>query len=112
MTIVNCPHGCGGTVNTSKDNYCSSCRRDLCAVEIVIGESVESININPNEWPKGVDPMTARKASWCWAWFGPKGHRMRCRLPKNHKPEDEHDTHEEPLENSIIVSTKGELIKP
>jgi hypothetical protein len=103
MTIVKCPHGCGGTINTGTDNYCSFCRRDLASVEVVIPEDGDTHAF-------GIDPMTARKSSWCWEWFGPAYHRMRCRLPKGHSPLDKHDTHEEPLEDSIIINTEGDLI--
>jgi hypothetical protein len=102
VTIVKCPHGCGGTVNTAIDNYCNSCRRDLAAIEVIIPEDADSHDAD--------DPTVARKASWCWAWWGPKNHRMRCRLPRGHLPVNQHDTHEQPIEGNMIISTDGELI--
>ena len=95
MTIVVCPHGCGGTINTATDNFCRSCRRGLNETEIIWkGDTV-------------VESPVVRKLSWCWEWWGPAHHRMRCRLPLGH--DGEHDTHES-RGNSMIVTTDGEVI--
>ena len=83
MTIAACPQGCGGVVDTGKDEWCSSCRRYLNETRIP----------NPD---------------WCWVWWGPPHHRMRCRLPKGH--EGAHDTHEV-RENIISVSVSGETVQ-
>lgn len=96
MTIAPCPHGCGNYVNYADNlNYCPGCRRDLFVTGVLIPEDCDAND--PHNW----------KASWCWQWWGPMAHRMRCRLPKGH--EGSHDTHEE-REDSVIVSTAGELI--
>lgn len=65
MTVVNCD--CGGTVNTEVSPYCTGCR---CAL---------------NEQRVKVDPF------WCWEWFGPSFHRMKCRRRIGH--EGEHHDH-------------------
>lgn len=84
MTIVACPFGCGGFVNTASHNYCESCRRDLSCTEIVVAEHV------PEDDLRG---MLTRKASYCWEWFGPDWHRMKCRRSKGH--DGNHATHED-----------------
>jgi hypothetical protein len=108
MTIVPCPQGCGGYVNTAEDGYCKSCRRDLAATDVIIPESVEVEGREGWHRPLNVDPMTAHKESWCWEWFGPEDHRMRCRLPKGH--DGEHYTHER-RSAAAIVSTIGKRIR-
>lgn len=102
MTIAACPQGCGGYVNTAKENYCSWYRRDLSAVDLVIPEDANTENYGDSNC------MTVHKANWCWAWWGPSEHRMRCRLPKGH--EGGHDTHEEPSD-TISVSIDGQRVR-
>ena len=36
MTVMQCPHGCGGFVDTAKDSWCPSCRQYLNKVEVVL----------------------------------------------------------------------------
>ena len=97
---MNCPHGCGNLLTNALLGYCPSCRRSLASPpEIVIAEN-EATNAD------GRDPMVARKPSWCWQWWGPPDHRMRCRLPSGH--DGEHDTHEG--RDSMIVATDGKLV--
>lgn len=105
MTVIACPWGCGGSVDTGKYAYCPACRRPLNASAIVI----------PEEWPEDRlsdlgpnDCMVSYKLSWCWEWWGPPDHRMRCRLPKGH--DGEHDTHER-RSTTAIVSTDGQMVK-
>ncbi|KKK99419.1 hypothetical protein LCGC14_2632940 [marine sediment metagenome] len=88
MTITNCPHGCGGTVDTAIDDWCPSCRRDLNQTGALI-------------------QMEHSELGWCWEWWGPPNHRMRCRLPKDH---DGSHWDREIREDSIVVATDGEII--
>ena len=84
MTIAICPQGCGGVVDTDKDVWCPSCRRNLDEIQI---------------------PMP----DWCWEWWGPPHHCMRCRLPLGHT--GPHNTHEYRFgSESVIISVEGELI--
>ena len=92
MTVTPCPFGCGGIVNTETDDICPSCRRPLAVT------SLDWVNAN----------MENCRPGYCWAWWGPPNHRMRCRLPSGHT--GEHDTHETRRSGSIIVATDGELI--
>ena len=73
MTIMECPHGCGGVVDTGAKSNCAcmagrcpSCRRELNTVEIQL-------------------PGT------CWQWWGDSWHRMRCRKMAGHS--GAHSTH-------------------
>jgi len=79
MTIINCPQGCGGTVDTAMHTRCPSCRRDLNSQQIQ---------------PEGS----------CWLWWGPPDHRMRCRKPANHK--GCHSTHNDCGEMNPITGWK------
>lgn len=108
MTVMACPHGCGGFVDTGKDDWCPSCRRGLNETEVVIPDDEQKSERdafgNP-EYP-GASPAQ-RKAAWCWQWFGSARHRMRCRLPTGHT--GEHFDHEErrPIGSTLIVATDG-----
>src|SRR6266853_787661 len=100
MTIIACPHGCGGFVDTAKDDGCPSCRRGLNETEVLIDERASRDDAQP----------TDRKPSWCWQWFGPSHHRMRCRLRAGH--EGEHFDHEEwPTMRTVSVATDGRVIQ-
>ena len=99
MTIIECPHGCGGFDDTSKGSQCHSCRRDMGTVDIMIPEDEEEV-----ECPDGIGycypqsdgcggGMILRKPSWCWEWHGPTDNRWRCRRAKGH--DGEHDSHED-----------------
>ena len=96
MTIVECPHGCGGTVDTDVGNDCLSCRRGIDEIEVMIA---------PDE--KAESPVR-RRPTWCWEWWGPANHRMRCRLPSGH--DGEHWDHES-RDGSMIVAVNGEKIR-
>jgi hypothetical protein len=107
MTIVTCPHGCGGTINTATQLGCPNCRRGLNETEVVLSEyAIKIEGVWGWEYPDA-SPVQ-RKLSWCWEWWGPSHHRMRCRLPKNH--DGKHWHHEERHECKI-VSIGGEWVK-
>lgn len=77
MTVIVCPAGCGGIINTEVSQECSSCR------------------LPTNEQRVKVDP------DWCWEWFGPYHHRMKCRRRKGHG--GEHHDHSD--DDDFDVST-------
>src|SRR5712675_2356179 len=104
MTVIACPHGCGGIVNTAKSPWCESCRRGIHETDVILPEYV---HFDPYD-PAGEIPPAHHKLSWCWQWWGPAHHRMRCRLPKGH--DGPHDCHEERDEDCISVSTDGALV--
>lgn len=106
MTVIQCPHGCGGTVDTTKEMDCPSCRRGLNETEVVLAEDCPTEETYWGPRYVGSSP-TSRKLSWCWEWWGPADHRMRCRLPKGHS--GEHHDHEQ-RSNSMIISTDGDLV--
>lgn len=74
QTGIVCPGGCGGFLNVG-DSYCRSCR------------------CGPNEQRIKTDP------NWCWEWFGPMIHRMKCRRHNGH--EGEHYDHPDSEQNNI-----------
>lgn len=94
--LFRCPHECGGT--TKSEDYCPSCRRGTFEIEVVVAEDAECHS--PVE----------RKMSWCWVWYGPEDHRMRCRLPKEHA--NDHDCREanDPHKHYAIISNDGKRI--
>lgn len=96
MTIIACPHGCGGVCDTARDSWCPSCRRGLNETEVVVSAA------------QTIQGPTERKESWCWSWFGPADHRMRCRLPQGHA--SDHDCKEDRQPGEISVSTTGQLV--
>jgi hypothetical protein len=88
MTVISCPQGCGGVVDTAYEDWsnpaflgvgvCLSCRRHVSEVQVP-------------------------RPGMCWAWFGPPDHRMRCRRPVGHGADarpgttwsfDDHDGHD------------------
>jgi hypothetical protein len=92
MTVVECPHGCGGTVDTAKSGWCSSCRMHINTQVITIDEDLPLVIEDNTIKYKGAKYWERhRKASWCWEWHGPPVHRMRCRLPKGHAGEHDCD---------------------
>jgi hypothetical protein len=103
VTVVPCPEGCGGFVNTAIDGYCNSCRRSLSTTGYMLPEDVPE----DADFLSSYDPMKARKLSWCWEWFGQPTHRMKCRLPRGH--EGEHDTHQRAT-SSISVDIDGSKV--
>ena len=76
MTMAQCPHGCG-TCLDFEVAYCPGCRR-------------------------GMDEIPIQPPGSCWAWWGPKNHRMRCRRPVRHI--GEHSTHDDCDEEDPIGS--------
>lgn len=113
MTIIACPHGCGGTCDTAKDDYCPSCRRGLNETEVVIPEGMDTApkyDAQGEEVPGPHIGPTHRKASWCWQWHGAPDHRMRCRLPLGHA--GEHDCKHDRQPGEISVSTGGQVVHP
>lgn len=106
MTVIVCPHGCGGTVDTAIQLSCPSCRRGLNESETILAEDAVKIDTFWGKEYPDVSPVQ-RKLSWCWEWFGPSNHRMRCRLPKGHSKD--HFDHEE-QENHETVAIDGEVI--
>lgn len=107
MTVVKCPHNCGGFVNTATDDCCTSCRRAMSETEFIWGEDVVKIETAQGMQYPNASPV-GRKLSWCWQWWGPANHRMRCRLPTGH--DGEHDTHEV-KSGHAIVAANGEVIR-
>jgi hypothetical protein len=107
MTVVVCPHGCGGMINTATDNFCPSCRRNMSETEIILSEDVVKVE-GVWGWNYPDASPVQRKLSWCWKWWGPADHRMRCRLLKGH--EGDHDTHEERRSDTVIVATNGQVV--
>lgn len=89
MTVAPCPRGCGGFVDTAKDESCPSCRRPL----------------------NGVTVMESKPEGACWQWWGPVTHRMRCRRSAGHQPPDAHFDHsDEETGNSVVVDVDGNLV--
>jgi hypothetical protein len=110
--MIDCPHGCGGIGTVSERNLtCKSCRRRSQSVEFIVPEDADTSEYAADG--SGGDPMVARKASWCWAWWGSPDHRMRCRRQAGHEPADAHDTHEDgdPMSGCISVSTTGKRVR-
>jgi hypothetical protein len=83
QVTIPCPQGCGGTVTTG-----------LASEEILVDEAGvryriegEGINVCPS-CRRHVDEVQTPFPGMCWSWFGPQEHRMRCRRPAGHGPED------------------------
>lgn len=98
MTVVKCPFGCGGTIDTATSSTCRYCRRPLSETALVIPEEVRNHSQFADRWrgcnyPPLFRGMETRKLSWCWEWFGSVDHRCRCRLPKGHL--GDHNDHPE-----------------
>ena len=91
VTKIDCPHCCGGIAD-SRYRYCASCRRDLKSEEVIVSEEEVEVLDGDTMRYVGYDGKIVRKLSWCWEWWGPNDHRMRCRLPKGHV--GDHDCHE------------------
>ena len=101
MTVMQCPQGCGGIVNTATDDVCPSCRRGLNEVEVIL---------EPDAVTEGrPDAPVCRRPEWCWEWHGPSHHRMRCRLPIGHSGAHWHKE-TRPSGEEMVVSTDGIVI--
>lgn len=84
MTVIECPHGCGGALDTFKDDFCPSCRRSPSEIEIP-------------------DP------TFCWKWHGPPFHRMRCRRWDGHDGEcHDHPDDDYTLSVDVLADRKFE----
>ena len=84
MTVVTCPGGCGGTINTSVSSFCGGCRFSLAE---------QRFKSDPD---------------WCWEWFGPPSHRMKCRRKLGHS--NNHHDHEDEDSQHLTVSVDGDLV--
>jgi hypothetical protein len=94
VTPYPCPQGCGGWLtDTSVNAVCPSCRRGVwqtMATHELTGET--------------------RDPEYCWEWWGPTTHRMKCRRSKGHA--GEHFDHPDNEDGShTIVAVGGAVVR-
>jgi len=77
MTVFDCPAGCGGFINTEVSQVCSGCRYQA---------SEQRVKVD---------------ADWCWEWFGPSFHRMKCRRKLGHSGE----CHDHSDDDSLCIAS-------
>lgn len=73
MTTIDCPHKCGNTVDTA---YCNWDDPRFLGIGVCLG------------CRRHIDEVQTPLPGMCWIWFGPLDHRMRCRRPAGHEPQD------------------------
>lgn len=77
MTVFACPAGCGGFINTEISQVCSGCRMSASEQRVKIDDD------------------------WCWQWFGPSFHRMKCRRKLGHSGE----CHDHPDDDPLCIAS-------